>query len=255
MKMQTRPVVDEEVVKKNIRLGLERLHRHYQFSVKEYDEVSLLDLSNALRQWVDMQDSVQDYLTQYRPAQTFSTYTLRPDLLKACHGAKYIVTYFVKGITTYASDKSLLSFLYSLGGQPNTISIGMRPLADGGLRATYFYGIAESRIRYDYDPKTAFSTQETTFKGWLESEVVRVRFMDKTQKIDEKIINRSMLIKRVANNLGGSHPEGVFDVTHKYDKAVEFLLDYKIGGIPLPYYILLKSAHDILEGFGYSGKP
>lgn len=56
---------------------------------------------------------------------------------------------------------------------------------------------------------------------------------------------------RIANNLGGSHPAGVFDVVHKYDKAVEFLLDYKIGGIPLPYYILLKSYHDILV-FDYS---
>lgn len=251
MKMQPRQVVSEEVVKRNISLNLERLHRQYQLSVKQYDEVSLLDLSHALRQWVDMQDGVQDYLTQHRPAQTFSTYSLRPDLLKACHGAKYIVTYFVKGVTTYASDNALLSFVYSLGGQPNTMSFGVRPLSGGGLIATYFYCIAESRIRYDYDPATAFRIQETTFKGWLDTEVVRVRFMDKTQKLDEKIINRVMLIKRVANNLGGSHPAGVFEVAHNYDKAIEFLLDYKIGGIPLPYYILLKSAYDILEGFDY----
>ena len=53
------------------------------------------------------------------------------------------------------------------------------------------------------------------------------------------------------NNLGGSHPAGVFEVAHQYDEAVAFLLDYKIGGIPLPDYILLKSAHDILEAFDY----
>ena len=254
MKMQPRLVVNEEVVKKNIRLNLERLHRQYLLSVKQYDEVSLLDLSHALRQWVDMQDGVQAYLTQHRPAQTFSTYALRPDLLKACHGAKYIVTYFVKGVTTYASDNALLSFVYSLGVQPNRMAFGVRPLAGGGLIATYFYCIAESRIQYDYDPATAFSVQETTFKGWLEAEVVRVRFGNNAQKLEDKIITRVMLIKRVANNLGGSHPAGVFEVAHKYDKAVEFLLDYKIGGIPLPYYILLKSAHDILEGFGYGKK-
>lgn len=46
---------------------------------------------------------------------------------------------------------------------------------------------------------------------------------------------------------------GVFEITHKYDKAVEFLLHYKIGDIPLPYYILLKSAHDILKEFYYNG--
>ena len=54
MKMQPRLVVNEEVVKKNIRLNLERLHRQYLLSVKQYNEVSLLDLSHALRQWVDM---------------------------------------------------------------------------------------------------------------------------------------------------------------------------------------------------------
>jgi hypothetical protein len=251
MKMQPRLVVNEEVVKKNIRLNLERLHRQYLLSVKQYDEVSLLDLSHALRQWVDMRDSVQDYLTQYRPAQTFSTYALRPDLLKACHGAKYIVAYFVKGVTTYASGNALLSFVYSLGGQPNRTAFGVRPLSGGGLIATYLYCIGESRIQYDYDPATAFRIQETSFKGWLDAEVVRVRFMDNAQKLHDKIINRVMLIKRVANNLGGSHPAGVFEVAHTYDKAVKFLLDYKIGGIPLPYYILLKSAHDILEGFDY----
>ena len=96
MKMQLRPLVSEEVVKKNIRLNLERLHRQYQLSVKQYDEVSLLELSHALRLWVDMQDSVQDYLTQHRPAQKFSIYHLQPDLLKACHGAKYIVTYLLR---------------------------------------------------------------------------------------------------------------------------------------------------------------
>ena len=133
------------------------------------------------------------------------------------------------------------------------MSFGVRPLAGGGLIATYFYCIAESRIQYEYDPATAFRVQETTFKGWLEAEMVRVQFMDNTQKLEEKIINRLLLIKRVANNLGGSHPAGVFEVSHKCDKAVEFLLDYKIGAIPLPYYILLKSAHDILEGFDYGG--
>jgi hypothetical protein len=247
LKMQLRTNVDEATIRRNVALNLERLYRHYQVSIKKYDEVSLLDLSHSLRLWVDMQDGINQYLAQHHPTRRFTAYTLCTPLLKACHGAKYIIAYFIKGVTTHTDNKALLSFK-SIGGM---MSFGVRQLAGGTLNVSHFLCLAESRIKYEYEPSTAFAVQESTFKKWLDSEVVRVRFLTDKQKIEEKIISREMLIKRVANHLGGSHPNGVFEVTHKYDKAVEYLLSQRIGNIPLPYYILLKSAHDILDIFDY----
>ncbi|QIL78377.1 hypothetical protein [Hymenobacter sp. HDW8] len=248
--MQHRLAVDEQTIKRNIDLNLKRLKRQYDISVNEYDEVSLLELSHALRMWVDMQDHVQSYLTQHLSEKQFRVYTLRPELEKACCGSKYLVTYFVGGLTTYSTDKPLVSFR-GIGQGPSVMSFGMRPPSAGGAWINYVLLLAEYKIKYEYEPETAFLTSDASFKKWLESEVVRVCFTDEVGEREERLISRIMLIKRVANNLGGSHPAGVFDVVHKYDKAVDFLLGYEVGGLPLPYYILLKSAYDILTGFDY----
>lgn len=250
MHIKQRTIVDEKITKRNIALNLKRLKRQYDISVNEYDDASLLDLSHILRMWVDMQDNVQSYLTEHLPDKRFKTYTLRPELLEVCCGSKYLVTYFVDGLTTHSTNSHLVSFR-GIGNGPSLMSFGMRPTIGNTAWIKHVLLLSEYKIKYDYEPETAFVTSETTFKKWLESEVVRVCFTNEAGQREEKTISRIMLIKRVANNLGGSHPAGIFDVTHKYDPAVNFLLEYRVGGLPLPYYILLKSAHDILTGFDY----
>ncbi|MFN9387433.1 MAG: hypothetical protein ACK6BU_10800, partial [Cyanobacteriota bacterium] len=61
-------------------------------------------------------------------------------------------------------------------------------------------------------------------------------------------ISREMIIKRVANTLDGSHASaaGGGEVDNAFDAPVHHLLKYKVGGLPLPYFILLKVAQDIL---------
>ena len=55
--------------------------------------------------------------------------------------------------------------------------------------------------------------------------------------------------KRVANTLDGSHPSagGGGDTDNVFDAPVQHLLKYQMGGLPLPYFILLKIAQDILD--------
>lgn len=252
MAMQLRADVDDQTIKRNIDINLQRLKRQYDISVKQYDEASLMDLSHLLRMWVDMQDNVQRYLDQASLDFRFKKYTLRPELLKQCHGSKCIIAYFADGgVITYTKGSTWSVSTSSLSDGPSKINLSWRPLVGGGLQARHLVIIAGSRVDQDFDIYESFIEQETTFKDWLKSESVRIWFTNKVGRADEKIITREMLIKRVANALGGSHPAGVFDVPNKYDEAVEFLLNYKVGEIPLPYYVLVKTAHDILTCFNY----
>lgn len=247
--MLLRQNVDALQIKQNIEVNLKRLARQYQYSVLHYDEASLLDLSHVLRVWLDMQENVEAYLVEQSIPYRFKKYTLGPSLLKRCHGSKCVIAYFVDGVTTY-TDGSTFSVSTSLSTGPHSMSVSWRPLGGRGLIARHLVVIAEARVNYDFHSDTAFLVQETTFRDWLKAESVRVWFANPAGKSHEKIISREMLIKRVANALGGSHPAGVFDVPNKYDEAVAFLLKFRVGEIPLPYYVLLKTAHDILDCFG-----
>ena len=198
-----------------------------------------------LRVWLD---NVQAYLTEQQGAYQFKKYELSTFLLKRCHGNKCVIAYFVDGVTTY-TDGSTFSVSTSLSSGPHSMSLGWRPLPGRGLVTRYLVVIADARVKDEFDSQTAFLVQETTFKQWLKAESVRLWFDNQAGKSLEKIISRETLIKRMANALGGSHPTGVFDVPNKNDEAVEFLLRFRVGEIPLPYYVLLKAAHDILDCF------
>ena len=60
-----------------------------------------------------------------------------------------------------------------------------------------------------------------------------------------------MFIKRMANTFDGSHPSIAKDednYNNKFDEPIRSLLHlHLMGGLPLPYFILLKIAQDILE--------
>ena len=56
------------------------------------------------------------------------------------------------------------------------------------------------------------------------------------------------MVKRVANTLDGSHASlAAYESDNRFDPAVRHLLHYQVGGLPLPYFVLLKIAQDILS--------
>lgn len=78
------------------------------------------------------------------------------------------------------------------------------------------------------------------------AEAVRVGYRDESGNLVRKSISREVLIRRVANTMGGSHPAGA-EALSDFDPAVQELMHTSVGGVPVPYFILLKSAQDILE--------
>jgi hypothetical protein len=59
---------------------------------------------------------------------------------------------------------------------------------------------------------------------------------------------REQVIRRVANLLDGSHPAdaGNTPAIGSADQAVEYLMGLRAGALPLPYFLLLKIAQDLL---------
>jgi hypothetical protein len=84
---------------------------------------------------------------------------------------------------------------------------------------------------------------------WLGADAVIMSYTQADGTLKRVSISREMLVRRVANTLGGSHPSveaGTNDFENSYDPAVHHLLGHNMGGLPLPYFILLKIAQDLL---------
>jgi len=92
------------------------------------------------------------------------------------------------------------------------------------------------------------SLSRLNFVSWMGAEAVRVCYVDETGQLRKLSISREKMIRRVANTLNGSHPSeaGNCDSHDPFDAPIHYLLDFKMGGIDLPYFILLKIAQDIL---------
>ena len=63
-------------------------------------------------------------------------------------------------------------------------------------------------------------------------------------------LSRENIIRRVANTWDGSHPSIPIsdrNQEHFFDPAVAHLMKYTVAGLPIPYFLLLKTAQDLLE--------
>ena len=71
-------------------LHLERLRRHYEVAVRTYDQVSLLDLSHALRVWTELKKPLQSLAPKFSNAIAFKTGVPAKKVLKAARGHNYV---------------------------------------------------------------------------------------------------------------------------------------------------------------------
>jgi len=87
-----------------------------------------------------------------------------------------------------------------------------------------------------------------TYVNWLAADAVRLSYINTNGVLEPVIISREILVKRVANILDGSHPSAtVKQGENIFDAPIIRLTAFNVGGLPLPYFILLKVAQDILD--------
>lgn len=246
--------MDSDVVKRNINLNLERLKRQFEICAEKYDEVSLLDLAHVLRIWVDMQDAVQKYININLPMCKFKTFSvkLRRDIPWKDHA--YVFCSFPDSVIT--RTELGISFSWGKESEIGTGMIDSDNASNGLVACKELFQIEtelDDTIFHDIirNGTGMYSIKKTSFLEWLKAECIRVNYLDPDSgELTKKIIPREILIKRVANVLGGSHPEGNEPSSNQFDNAVKHITSKSIADRPLSYYILIKSAYDILVNFG-----
>jgi len=231
-----------------IALHLERLRRHYEAAVRTYDHVSLLDLSHTLRIWVELKQELPKLAPAFGTTASFKTAIPAKKVLKASKGAKYVFSYMPGGVITYCSSGHLASGPEMDGGAGD-FSAGISvKIGEDHIWLNKFCIVGRS---FDQPLIKALENETITrcnYAQWLGSEAVRVSFTREDGTPTVTALAREMIVKRVANTLDGSHASiAAYEADNKFDPAVHHLLKYHVGGLPLPYFVLLKIAQDILS--------
>jgi hypothetical protein len=151
------------------------------------------------------------------------------------------------GVVTFAAKGDMASGPKLHSSQSYTLSVAVKPLSDRLLLNKYSFVSAaypQPLVKALEDE----SVSRLNFQQWLGAEAVRLSYPDDNGILKPVSISREMMVKRVANTLDGSHASAsAVETDNTFDAPVHHLLEYKVGGVSLPYFILLKIAQDILE--------
>jgi len=233
----------------SINLHFLRLKRHYDAAVQTYDEVSLLDLSHILRIWGELKTVLGDSYPKVKSTITFKTGMPAKKVRKAIKNQKYVFTYLPDGVITYASKGVLVNFPDQNSQEDFTTGIAVKISENNKVELKNFCIVSSALEQPLIKAMGSEETKRLNYLSWLGAEVVRVSFINSEGVLHEISISREILIKRVANILDGSHPSAASqdDFDNKFDEPIKYLLEFKVGGLPLPYFILLKIAQDIID--------
>src|SRR5690606_34633797 len=231
---------------KTIALHLERLRRHYEAAVRTYDHVAFLDLSHSLRIWVELKQELPNIAPAFRTTMAFKTAIPAKKVLKAARGYRHVFCYMPGGAITYGAQGHLASGPeMNEGAGDFSAGIAVK-VGDDHVWLNKFCVVARSFDQPLIKALEAESTTRCNYMQWLASEAVRVSYPQEDGSLSTTAISREMIVKRVANTLDGSHPSvAAKDADNAFDPAVHHLLQYQVGGLPLPYFILLKIAQDL----------
>lgn len=238
---------------KNFSINLERLKRHYAVAVKTYDEVSLLDLSHTLRLWVELKTILPAEHPSFANSISFKTASPVKTVVAASRQKQHIYAAFPDGVITYAAKGNLASGVMNNTMDELSVISGVKLKDRGAIEAFYMFAVNKELNDAEKNSVAKGTIKRCNYAQWLSAEAMRVGYLSESSKTESLIISREILMKRMANTLGGSHVAGgsdsVFDCGEKakrIDKAIQNAMLYEIASLPIPYLILLKIAQDIL---------
>lgn len=226
------------------KLQLERLRRHYEHAVRTYDEISLLDLAHSLRLCAELKHPLREIAPSFFDTG-FETGRPVSRVLHAARGHQYVFAYMPGGVVTRACRGDVASFPEMHGDFTSGISVRPSP---GQIELDHYCVVGAALDAKLIKALKCASIKRCNYLDWLGAETVRLCYPGEDQAFVHASLCREVLIKRVANTHGGSHPAAVDpeDNGNEFDLAVRYLMKYKMGGLPLPYFVLLKIAQDIL---------
>jgi hypothetical protein len=151
-----------------------------------------------------------------------------------------------------AANKSQLGFTgdeFQSGGKA-TFGATAKFNENGSLDISAYYyvkGEVESSLRHLLGQG---EISKGNYAEWLGSEVIRLSYLEADGKCIQMGISRENLIRRMANTFNASHPrdpDTSENVDHVLDPAIQFMMKYTVAGLPVPYFVLLKAAQDIIS--------
>lgn len=207
----------------HLHLQYDRLARHYEAALAAKDEISFLDLAHSLRIWVDMKAEV----TRMAQERGF-------DLALRHHTPPKYIKQSLRGAThTYIP---LASGVESPGVQVMGLRCTNRALTPEEIKKRAAMGPPLAQV------------SKMSFAEWLAAGVLEVPSGDSAHPHLQ--LSREMVIKRVANALGASHPAGMEDndpLENRFDQYIQELHCLKIAdGYPVTYCQLLEIAGELL---------
>jgi len=210
----------------HVKLQYARLERHHLSALKNKDPISFLDLSHTLRIWVELKSFVDELAKE----KSIILELNNPNLSKT-------FKQFLK--------KNIHTHLPLANGVTSTIKIQNVVTFDRALTDEELIELTKPDT-----PQASFAQKSNLcFSDWLSSGVYEVPSGD--VKHPHLKLSREIIIKRVANILGASHPIGTENADMQENKFDPYILDlHKIqlaDGYPATYYQLLEIANDILE--------
>jgi hypothetical protein len=208
--------------KKHIRLQFARLKRHHEQALKNRDEIAFLDLAHCLRIWSELKSDVDELISASKGKVKFKNPVRTKAEKKITRQGRTLTIFLATGVKS--PDVEVKNFRHF----------------DRALTPE------EVRKLYEAGPPQAQST-DLTYTEWLGSSVIEMPSREGEESLVS--LSREILIKRVANTLGASHPQGLEDgseMENRFDAYIAELNGLEIAGYPANYYQLLEIAADIL---------
>lgn len=234
---------------REVLIQYERLRRHYEVVEKTYDYASFLDLSHILRIWCELKTALPKYSKSAASMALFKSAVPNRKILKSHSKTEYIVAFMPGGTTSHATDGRIFSCKKDIDIGGFSVGGNFSKLNDGPL-TLYSFFLCDPTIKVGTsdiisNPKVS----RLNFSQWLGAEAARMNFKRNGGNLESVSIPREILIKRLANTLDASHtslnsPE---ESENKFDEPIKYLMNFNWGGCPLPYYLLLKVAQDIVN--------
>lgn len=208
----------------HIELQYNRLARHYKSALNK-DHISFLDLSHVLRIFTEMKSGIDIIANKKEVSFHFENFKCSPETKKVLKGKHYTYLPVASGVPTPGMEIS-----------------GFMQL-EGELSEEEFLRISKA------GPPVTEKTN-LTFGQWLGSTIYEVPSFDKSHP--KMGISREIFVKRIANILGASHPQGADKGQEQENKFDVYIRDLHLvtlaDGYPATYFQLLEIAKDILDG-------
>jgi hypothetical protein len=186
----------------------------------------------------------------FESQRLFSTASPTKGLKRKIKRYKHVCVYFPDfpngGITTRASNGS--AFQYSFDGpQEPMMTTGTVMYNEPELSVYRMIVVHCERDDDLFEILDNHDLKRANLENWLRSECVRINDINLEGVLETFIITRECLIKRLANAYEASHSSLLEDaIVNRHDYPIRALMKYQIGGLPLPYFAILKVANDLL---------